>query len=259
MAPDQALPAFARLDLAPRTRGIERASAGPPGRRAWAASGQALADRARAGHLGADPRSAAGRSTIFPGPGVTLSNLWDQLQTGCCGTPSATTPERAVIGFGLAARHRRRSSAAGGAHPAAAGGGRFTDHRAADHAVGRLGPVRDHPVRHHHNGHLVRHRARRGPVDRQRPDRGRGLHPAAAAEGRQDDGAARVLAVLAPDPARVAAGVRGRDEAGLGVRLAQPDGRRTAGDHRRTSRPSACSCPPTRIRPTCRAPPPSSS
>ena len=177
------------------------------------------------------------KKLIFPGPGGTLADLWDQLQTGLLWHAIGTTAERAVIGFGLAVvigvGHRR----AGLPDRAAAGGGRLADHRAADDAVDRLVPVRDHPVRHQHHRHLVRHRARRGPVDRQRPDRGRGLHPAAAAAGGQDDGAAQALPVPVPDPAGLAARVRGRAAAGLGVRLAQPDGRRTAGHHREPAVP----------------------
>jgi len=42
------------------------------------------------------------KKNIFPGPGATLSNLWDQLQTGLLWHAIATTGERAVIGFGLA-------------------------------------------------------------------------------------------------------------------------------------------------------------
>jgi sulfonate transport system permease protein len=42
------------------------------------------------------------KKEIFPGPGVTLANLWDQLQTGLLWHAIATTAGRAVIGFGLA-------------------------------------------------------------------------------------------------------------------------------------------------------------
>ena len=42
------------------------------------------------------------KENIFPGPGATLANLWDQLQTGLLWHAIATTVERAVIGFGLA-------------------------------------------------------------------------------------------------------------------------------------------------------------
>jgi NitT/TauT family transport system permease protein len=42
------------------------------------------------------------KKLIFPGPGGTLSDLWDQLQTGLLWHAIATTAERAVIGFGLA-------------------------------------------------------------------------------------------------------------------------------------------------------------
>src|ERR1700691_2968963 len=42
------------------------------------------------------------KKEIFPGPGVTLSNLWDQLSTGLLWHAIGTTLQRAVIGFGLA-------------------------------------------------------------------------------------------------------------------------------------------------------------
>jgi sulfonate transport system permease protein len=42
------------------------------------------------------------KEDVFPGPGATLSNLWDQLHTGLLWHAIATTAERAVIGFGLA-------------------------------------------------------------------------------------------------------------------------------------------------------------
>ena len=42
------------------------------------------------------------KKEIFPGPGATLSNLWDQLQTGLLWHAIATTASRAVVGFGLA-------------------------------------------------------------------------------------------------------------------------------------------------------------
>jgi NitT/TauT family transport system permease protein len=42
------------------------------------------------------------KKEIFPGPGVTLSNLWDQLNGGLLWHAIGTTLQRAVIGFGLA-------------------------------------------------------------------------------------------------------------------------------------------------------------
>ncbi|HEY6297454.1 MAG TPA: ABC transporter permease [Streptosporangiaceae bacterium] len=42
------------------------------------------------------------KKLVFPGPGATLANLWDQLQTGLLWHAIATTAWRAVIGFGLA-------------------------------------------------------------------------------------------------------------------------------------------------------------
>jgi sulfonate transport system permease protein len=42
------------------------------------------------------------KKLIFPAPGPTLANLWDQAQTGQLWHAIATTSERAVIGFALA-------------------------------------------------------------------------------------------------------------------------------------------------------------
>jgi NitT/TauT family transport system permease protein len=39
---------------------------------------------------------------VFPGPGATLSSLWDQASTGELWQATATTVQRAVIGFALA-------------------------------------------------------------------------------------------------------------------------------------------------------------
>jgi sulfonate transport system permease protein len=42
------------------------------------------------------------KKLIFPGPGGTLSDLWDQARTSLLWHAIGTTAERAVIGFGLA-------------------------------------------------------------------------------------------------------------------------------------------------------------
>jgi NitT/TauT family transport system permease protein len=42
------------------------------------------------------------KKLVFPGPGVTLSNLWDQAQTGLFWSAVGTTLERALIGYALA-------------------------------------------------------------------------------------------------------------------------------------------------------------
>ena len=42
------------------------------------------------------------KKAIFPGPGVVLANLWDQLRTGLLWHAIGTTVQRAVIGFALA-------------------------------------------------------------------------------------------------------------------------------------------------------------
>jgi NitT/TauT family transport system permease protein len=41
------------------------------------------------------------KKQILPGPGATLSNLWNQLQTGLLWHAIATTATRAILGFGL--------------------------------------------------------------------------------------------------------------------------------------------------------------
>ena len=165
------------------------------------------------------------KKLIFPAPGPTLANLWDQLGTGLLWHAIGTTLYRALIGFALAlvigsvigavvSRVRPLRAAVAAAH------------RAADDAVNRLVPVCHHLVRADHAGDHVRHRAGRRAVGRQRPHRRGGLHPAAAAQGRPHDGAAQAVAVPARHHPGVAPGVRGRPEAGLGVRLAVPDGGR---------------------------------
>jgi NitT/TauT family transport system permease protein len=42
------------------------------------------------------------KKEIFPGPGATLANLWDQLHTGLLWHAIGTTVWRAIVGFGLA-------------------------------------------------------------------------------------------------------------------------------------------------------------
>jgi NitT/TauT family transport system permease protein len=42
------------------------------------------------------------KKEIFPGPGTTLANLWDQLKTGLLWHAIGTTAYRAVLGFALA-------------------------------------------------------------------------------------------------------------------------------------------------------------
>ena len=89
--------------LAGVPRGAVGAARPPPGH---ASLGRPVAGAAghrdRARGVATDPPQRLEEGASSPGPGATLSNLWDQLQTGLLWHAIATTAERAVIGFGLA-------------------------------------------------------------------------------------------------------------------------------------------------------------
>src|ERR1700683_2551850 len=103
------------------------------------------------------------KKLIFPGPSATLSNLWGQLGTGLLWHAIATTLQRAGDRFWRARLDVLRARGAGGAGKAAPGGRRVADYRAADDAVDRVVPVRDHPVRDLDPGHPVRDHPRCRP------------------------------------------------------------------------------------------------
>ena len=174
------------------------------------------AGRSRSGRVGSRvPRALAARcsTTLFHDPGTMLSASWVTLSRG-------------LEGFLFSVAHRRRRRHRGRARPDPARGDRLDDHRPADDAVGRVGAARDHPVpRGPGNGH-VRRGARRRTVDRQRHHQ-RHRPRAAAAAARRTRARRPRLRRVAPrrDPGR-APGGRRRPEAGLGVRVAQLDGRR---------------------------------
>ena len=130
-------------------------------------------------------------------------------------------------------RHRRRHRRRRGVVADRPVGGRLDDHRPADDAVDRLVPAGHPAVPAVRGGDHVRRRARRGAVDRQRADRRRRPRAADPAARRSGDGRHRVRPLPPRRAAGVAAVVRRRPEAGLGVRLAQPDGRRAARHARR--------------------------
>src|ERR1700678_224730 len=101
------------------------------------------------------------KKLIFPAPGPTLANLWDELHTAELWHAIAVTGLRAVIGFGLAVVIGSGIGALVSPirppDPAAASRGRLAADRAADLAVDCLVPVCHHPVRYQHHHHLVRH------------------------------------------------------------------------------------------------------
>ena len=106
------------------------------------------------------------KSAILPGPATTLTDLWHQLHGALLWTAIGTTLRRAVIGFAHRPGHRHGGRRPGLPDQAAAGRGRLAHHRAADAALDRVGPVRDHPVRREHHRHPVRDRDDRGTCDR---------------------------------------------------------------------------------------------
>ena len=165
----------------------------------------------------------AARGPARAGPGVPRPVAPAAARPAVEGDRPDPAPGRGRVRAGRGGRHRGRAGRGPG--PAGPGRGRLTDHRPADDPVRGLDPVRDHPVRQQLHRHPVHGHHHRLPVHRQRPDRRGGLHPAAAAAGGQDHGPAPVRAVPQPDPAGRAAVVRGRSQAGLGLRLARPAGR----------------------------------
>ena len=88
------------------------------------------------------------------------------------------------------------------------------------------------------SGNPVRRRPRCGAVDRERHHRRRRQRPADPVAGRLGARRLRVGALTTSSSRRAAVG-RERTEAGLGVRVAQPDGRRAHHDSPGSSRPCA--------------------
>jgi NitT/TauT family transport system permease protein len=87
---------FDRLDLAPGGTGGARLL------RVWRAAWPKLLAVALVIIIWELIHLTGWKKYVFPGPGVTLTNLWDQAQTGLLWHAIGTTLERAVIGFALA-------------------------------------------------------------------------------------------------------------------------------------------------------------
>jgi NitT/TauT family transport system permease protein len=96
MATDTTLAGLDALDLAPVPRGR---SAGERARRFWAALWPKLAAIALVWVVWELIHLTGWKKFVLPGPGVTLSNLWSQLQAGLLWHAIGDTLERAVIGY----------------------------------------------------------------------------------------------------------------------------------------------------------------
>ena len=183
--------------------------------------------------------AAGSRSTSCPPPAPCFDRLWTDMHTAEFWTAIGITMRRAVIGFALALVIGVARPGRGPRH-ASAGRRRLADHRAADDAVDRLVPA-GHPA-----VQLTEAAIMFVVVLGAAPSIANGvitgvdhIPPILLRAGRVL-GAKGFGALPLRDPARRAAVVRRRAEAGLGVRLAQPDGRRAARHHRqgRRSAPS---------------------
>jgi NitT/TauT family transport system permease protein len=99
MATDSTLAGLDALDLAPapgRKGAAERAA------RVWAATWPKLAALALVWVIWELVHLTGWKKYVLPGPGVTLSNLWDQAQTGLLWHAVGDTLLRAVLGYALA-------------------------------------------------------------------------------------------------------------------------------------------------------------
>src|ERR1700742_2429131 len=99
MAADTTLAGLDALDLAPAPAGV---GAGERARRVWASLWPKLAAIALVWVVWELIHLTGWKAFVLPGPGVTLSNLWDQLTAGLLWHAIGDTLERAVIGYALA-------------------------------------------------------------------------------------------------------------------------------------------------------------
>jgi NitT/TauT family transport system permease protein len=99
MATDTTLAGLDALDLAPEPG---REDAAGRARRAWAVVWPKLAAIALVWVIWELVHLTGWKKYVLPGPGVTLSNLWDQAQTGLLWHAVGDTLLRAVLGYALA-------------------------------------------------------------------------------------------------------------------------------------------------------------
>jgi NitT/TauT family transport system permease protein len=99
MAADTTLAGLDALDLGPAPR---RTDAGERARRVWAALWPKLAAVALVWVVWELVHLTGWKHYVLPGPGVTMSNLWQQAQTGLLWHAAGDTLMRAVLGYALA-------------------------------------------------------------------------------------------------------------------------------------------------------------
>jgi NitT/TauT family transport system permease protein len=99
MATDTTLAGLDALDLAPASRATDP---GERVRRVWAAIWPKLAAIALVWVVWELIHLTGWKKFVLPGPGVTLSNLWNQLGTGLLWHAIGDTLERAVVGYAVA-------------------------------------------------------------------------------------------------------------------------------------------------------------
>ena len=99
MAADTTLAGLDALDLGPAPG---RTNAGERARRVWAALWPKLAAVALVWVVWELVHLTGWKHYVLPGPGVTLSNLWQQARTGLLWHAAGDTLLRAVLGYALA-------------------------------------------------------------------------------------------------------------------------------------------------------------
>jgi NitT/TauT family transport system permease protein len=99
MAADTTLAGLDALELAPAPG---RADASERARRAWAATWPKLAAVALVWLVWELIHLTGWKKFVLPGPGVTLTNLWEQAKTGLLWHGCGDTVLRALIGYGVA-------------------------------------------------------------------------------------------------------------------------------------------------------------
>lgn len=99
MAADPTLAGLDALELAPASGGLDAAERA---RRAWAATWPKLAAVALVWVVWELIHLTGWKKYVLPGPGVTLTNLWEQAKTGLLWHATGDTAARAVAGYGIA-------------------------------------------------------------------------------------------------------------------------------------------------------------